>query len=106
MFILALFIFYIFKEWNIGTIKSINMIGAYSSGAYLLHGGAGFIKAVLWDGMFQVGIYYNGPSLRYLFHYLICILGLFCVGIICEWLYTCSIGKVVDKIFEKCTHHS
>lgn len=101
MFVLALFVFYIFKEWDIGTIKLINAIGAYSSGAYLLHGGASFIKDVLWDGIFQAGAYYNGSSLRYLFHYLLCILGLFCAGILSEWIYNKSVNKIVNRILAK-----
>jgi hypothetical protein len=101
MFILAIFIFYIFKTWQLRTNKVINFIGAYSSGAYLLHGGADFIKNVLWDGIFKVADYYNGPIGSYAIHYCLCIMALFVAGLLSEFVYTHSVGLLVDKILNK-----
>lgn len=46
MLVMALFIFYIFKNLKINYNRIINFIGKYSSGAYLLHGGGEFLKGL------------------------------------------------------------
>lgn len=101
MFILAIFIFYIFKNWKIETNKVINFIAAYSSGAYLLHGGADFIKNVLWDDIFKVAVYYQESVPNYTLHYVLCIIGLFFAGVVSEYVYTHSFGFLIDRILDK-----
>jgi len=46
MLVMALFIFYIFKNLKINYNRIINFIGKYSSGAYLLHGGGELLKGL------------------------------------------------------------
>lgn len=101
MFFLSLFIFYCFKELKIGYISFVNKIAIYSSGAYLLHGGAGFIKNYLWDGLFRAAEYYQKSVVDYTIHYIICILLLFIAGVVVECLYSYSVDKAVNKMYLK-----
>ena len=92
MLVAALFILYLFKNFNIQYRKVINFIGKYSAGAYLLHGGGGgYIKGYLWDGLFKAGYYYEQSPNIYIYHYLLSIMLLFFVGIICEFIYVNTI---------------
>lgn len=58
MLLIALMVFYIFKNLRLNYNSLVNILGKYSAGAYLLHGGASFIKDYLWDGLFKVDIFY------------------------------------------------
>lgn len=99
MYFISLFIFYVFLDLNIKNNKIINFISLYSSGAYMLHGGASFIRDYLWDDLFKAGEYFMKSPAEYLVHYLICINGLFFLGIVCELIYSTIIEKIVDKIY-------
>lgn len=98
MLILSLFVFYSFKNFNIKTNKTINFLGKYSVGAYLLHGGAGFIKDYLWDGLFEADKYFIMSFFDYAVHYVLCVGILFIVGIICELVYSHTIDRLAEKV--------
>ena len=100
MLIVSILVFYLFKNLKMNNNNTIIFLGKYSSGAYLLHGGASFIKGYLWDGLFKVGKYYQLSSLKYTLHYIVCILTLFLVGVICDYVYSDTIGNVMNRIFD------
>ncbi|MGN0247654.1 MAG: acyltransferase family protein [Lachnospiraceae bacterium] len=101
MLLLSIFVFYIFKNLKIGSNKFIVFMGKYSAGAYLLHGGAGFIKDFLWDDVFKAGVYYERPPINYVSHYVFCILILFLLGVICEIIYANTVSVFVKKCIKK-----
>lgn len=98
MLVIALLVFYSFKNLNLKYNVFINFLGRYSVGAYLLHGGASFIKNYLWDNLFKVGYYYRLSPIKYMMHYFVCILLLYIIGIICDFVYSQIIGNVISKI--------
>lgn len=98
MLIVALLVFYSFKNFELSYNGIINFLGKYSSGAYLLHGGTRFIKGYLWDGLFQVGKYYQADCGRYILHYAICILSIFFFGVFCDVIYSYTIGRAVNTL--------
>lgn len=97
MLIISLFVFYIFKNMKLNYNRVVNFLGKYAVGAYLLHGGASFIKNYLWDGLFEVGKYYKLAPLEYISHYIICIILLFVVGVICDFIYSNFLEKVLIR---------
>ena len=101
--VLSVLVFYSFKNWNFKENRIINTIGKYSAGAYLLHGGAGFIKDYLWDGLFKAGEYYTKPPLQYTTHYVLCILLLFFAGIFSEFIYSNSVDRLLEVFMRKKT---
>ena len=101
MLIAGLFMFYFFKNLNLKYNAMINFCGRYIVGAYMLHGGAYFIKDFLWDGLFSAGLYYNKSFGVYSLYYLICIFGLLFVGILSEFLYTKIIERNIEKVYRK-----
>lgn len=83
MLLIALMVFYIFKNLRLNYNSLVNILGKYTAGAYLLHGGASFIKDYLWDGLFKVDIFYYLNPIIYMCHYAICILSILWMGVIC-----------------------
>ena len=99
MAIVGLGIFYCTLELNIKQSKTINFLGKYSAGAYLLHGGSSFIKGYLWDGVFKVDWYYTNANLAfYVLHYIACIIGLFIIGVIIEFFVDKTVKHLTDNI--------
>ena len=99
MLICALLLFYQIKLWNIKSNKIINFLGKYSVGAYMLHGGAAFLKNYIWDGLFRGDYYYQSKPYVYICHYVFCVLLMFLVGVICEYLYSKTLDKkILHKI--------
>lgn len=97
MFIAGLFVFYIFESWEIesrkiGYLVIVSFLGKYSVWAYLLHGGPAFLRDWLWDDLFKAGYFYEKSSWEYAFHYGMCILALYFIGVVCEYIYG-HIGK-------------
>lgn len=100
MLLIALMVFYIFKNLRLNYNSLVNILGKYSAGAYLLHGGASFIKDYLWDGLFKVDIFYYLNPIIYMCHYAICILSLFVVGVICDFIYSQVADIIENKIIK------
>ena len=100
MLLIALMVFYIFKNLRLNYNSLVNILGKYSAGAYLLHGGASFIKDYLWDGLFKVDIFYYLNPIIYMCHYDICILSLFVVGVICDFIYSQVADIIENKIIK------
>lgn len=97
MLILALFVFYFTLNLDIKQSNIINFIGKYSSGAYLLHGGSSFIKSYLWDGLFEVEYYYNNSTFfQYALHYILCVVLLFGIGCLVEFIVDFFVSKFVN----------
>lgn len=96
MLLIALFTFYLFASvtWH---NRFINFCGKYSAGAYLLHGGASFIKNILWDGLFKVGEFYVKSPIIYLLYYIGCVLLFLAIGILCEFIYSNTIAALINK---------
>lgn len=101
MLIASLFMFYFFKNLNLKSNSVINFIGKYVVGAYMLHGGAAFIKDFLWDDFFSAGLYYHKPFAIYATYYLMCVFALLIVGVLVEYIYTHLIEKQFEKIYKK-----
>ena len=101
MLIAALFLFYFFKDLNMKNNSVINFFGKYAVGAYMLHGGASFIKDFLWDNFFKAGIYYNKPFGTYAVYYLLCVFLLLFVGVLVEFIYVKVIENNLEKIYKK-----
>lgn len=101
----ALLVFYSFKNFNLNYNSLINFLGKYSAGAYLLHGGASFIKGYLWDGLFKVGEYYQLSPAEYTIYYMICVFLLFGVGVVCDFVYSCTVGKIPAYFIIKSRAH-
>lgn len=100
MLLIALMVFYIFKNLRLNYNSLVNILGKYSVGAYLLHGGASFIKDYLWDGLFKVDIFYYLNPIIYMCYYAICILSLFVVGVICDFIYSQVADIIENKIIK------
>jgi surface polysaccharide O-acyltransferase-like enzyme len=101
MLIAALFIFYLFKNMNMKSSSVINFCGKYVVGAYMLHGGASFIKDFLWDGFFKASLYYGKSFGIYAMYYLACVVGLLVVGILVEFIYVKVIENNLMKLYKK-----
>ena len=101
MLLTALFIFYYFIKKKSKPINAINILGKYSVGGYLLHGGASFIRDYLYDGLCNAGYYYAQSFSVYVFHYFLYIIVLFFLGIISEFIYTHTIEVGIYKILGK-----
>ena len=95
MLICAMLLFYQIKNWNIKTNVVLNFLGRYSVGAYLLHGGSGFLKNYVWDDLFNGAYYYQCAPYVYIFHYVLSVFLMFAVGVICEFVYVHTIDKLV-----------
>lgn len=93
----SFFIFYLFRMWQKSNDKVTDFISRYIVGAYMLHGGASFLKSYVWDGLFKAGKYYNGSFANYALKYAtsICLMVVF--GIVCEYLYV----NIVERFTEK-----
>lgn len=101
MLIAALFIFYLFKNMKIKQNKVIQILGKYSVGAYLIHGGASFIKDYLWDGLLKAGEYYQLSLIRYGVRYIACVLLIFIWGGVSEYIYCNLIDKNIMKVLNR-----
>lgn len=97
MLIAALFLFYAVKDCSMKDSRTVLFLGKYSVGAYLIHGGAAFIKDYLWDGLLRAGYYYESGTGTYIFHYVLSVLLIFGIGVLCEFIYTNSIEKWLTK---------
>lgn len=58
IFIVAVLVFLLFRDLNIGKSKIINFFGSVSFGVYLFHDHF-LMREILWKVMFHVGNYYN-----------------------------------------------
>lgn len=101
MLFIAIFIFYSFEKIELEEKRFINIIARYSSGAYFLHGGASFIKDFLWDDFFKAGMYFVKPPFEYVVYYVLCIMGMFFAGVLCEFLYSISVDRMLDRLLNK-----
>lgn len=101
MYIIGLFVFYTFKNMNIKQNVIIEFLGKYAVGAYLIHGGASFIKNYLWDGLFKAGNYYSKSLVVYAVHYIGSVLLLFILGVFIEFIYCNLIEKNIIKICDR-----
>lgn len=97
----GLFVFYIFKNWNLKSLKIIEFLGKYSIGAYLLHGGPAFLKHWLWDDLFAAGYFYEKSLGEYVAHYCVCIITLYFTGVVCEYIYTATLGRLIMFLLSK-----
>ena len=101
MLFAALFIFYLFKNMDMKSNSVVNFCGKYVVGAYMLHGGAAFIKDFLWDRFLNAGSYYEKTFGTYALYYLACVFGILVVGILVEFVYVNIIEKCLSKIYTK-----
>lgn len=101
MLIAGLFVFYLFTGWKIRSSRILSFLGACSVGAYLLHGGPAFMRDWLWDGLFQAGSYYEKSLAEYAVHYGICILSLYLAGVACEFVYTATLGRGIQFLWDR-----
>ena len=80
--------------------KVILFLAKYCIGAYMIHGGAPFLRTVVWNGIFKGGFYYAKPLGVYAYHYLISVILLFAIGVFAEFIYCNTIEKVIRKIYD------
>lgn len=101
MYIMALCIFYVFKNMKIQQNAMIEFLGKYAAGAYLIHGGASFLRDYLWDGLFKAGDYFDRSFSVYAAHYIGSVLLLFLLGVCIEFIYCKIIETNIIKVYRK-----
>lgn len=97
----GIFIFYCFKNLQIKQSKIINFLGRYTLGVFLVHGPGPFAKTYLWDGIFKAEYFIKQPFHTFCLGYFGTVVIIFAIGEICDFLYTISIGKVLDRSIKK-----
>ena len=89
----AILIFIVFKNLDIKNSKVINILGKSSIGVYLFHDS--IFRLEFWKEICFVEKFYFASSWLLVFHIIVCIVGIYGVGVIIE-LIRC---KIVDRIF-------
>lgn len=101
MFFSSLAFFYAFAVLTIKENAIILFLGKLSVGAYMIHGGASFIKDILWDNILNACFYYQTSLLTYGFHYLSSVFLIFIIGIFAEWIYLNTFEKFLKFILKR-----
>ena len=81
----AVFLFYLFKHFELKENRIINHLSRAGLGVYLFHENP-ILRLFLWDGWLNIDEVYRGPVLVYLFHFCISVLLLFGAGVFVEWI--------------------
>ena len=81
----AVFLFYLFKHFELKENRLINHLSRAGLGVYLFHENP-ILRLFLWDGWLNIDEAYQAPVLVYLFHFCISVLLLFGAGILVEWI--------------------
>ena len=101
MFFTSLCMFYSFVNIQFKENRVILFLGKMSVGAYMIHGGASFIKDILWDKMLNACQYYKLSLFAYGSHYIGSVLFIFTVGILAELIYTNTFEKILKYSYRK-----
>ena len=89
----AILIFIVFKNLDIKNSKVINILGKSSIGVYLLHDS--IFRLEFWKVIWLVEKFYFVSPWLLIFHIIVCILGIYLVGVIIELIRS----KIIDRIF-------
>lgn len=100
LFVDSVFAFYIFKNIRLKSNSLINFLGAHSQGAFLIHGPGKLSRLILWDAILRGNVYYHSSSRKFIVHYIICVSGLFILGVIAHFLYTVLFEKIIDNYLQ------
>lgn len=90
----AVFLFYLFKNFELKENRVINNLSRAGLGVYLFHENPIF-RLFLWDGLLNIDEVYQAPVLVYLFHFCVSVLLLFGAGILVEWIRTRYFEKLL-----------
>lgn len=94
----AILIFYGFLKLNIKQSRLVNFLGKYSSGGYLIHGGAFFVPVWLYDGLFKAGTHYHETPIEYLLSYVFFMFSVFTAGVISDLFYDKTINSRIESL--------
>ena len=89
----AILIFIVFKNLEIKNNKFINILGKSSIGVYLLHDS--IFRSEFWKEICLVEKFYFVSPWVLVFHIIVCILGIYLVGVIFELIRS----KIIDRLF-------
>ncbi len=89
----AILIFIVFKDLEIKNNKFINILGKSSIGVYLLHDS--IFRSEFWKEICFVENFYFASPWLLVFHIIVCILGIYMLGVIVELIRS----KIIDRIF-------
>ena len=89
----AILIFIVFKNLDIKNSKVINILGKSSIGVYLFHDS--IFRLEFWKEICLVEKFYFVSPWLLIFHIIVCILGIYLVGVIIEMIRS----KIIDRIF-------
>ena len=89
----ATLIFIVFKNLEIKNNKFINICGKSSIGVYLLHDS--IFRTEFWKEICFVENFYFASPMLLVFHIIVCVLGIYTVGVIVELIRS----KIIDRLF-------
>lgn len=91
-------LFYTFHSFRIKNNRLINFLGKHAMGAYLLNFPSVVPRQAVWDGILCAGYIYRLGTITFLAFYILAAVVFTLCGMLMDWLYDCSFGKVLLRI--------
>ena len=95
--VVAILLFDLFRKMNIKNNKIITFFSSSCLGVLLLHDNI-FFNEQIWMYIFKTQYYYNAPTITLLKHILLCIISIFLIGSVIDFIRRKIEDKVINKV--------